>query len=376
MSKWILVTGGAGLIGVNLCKALLASGKRVLCLDNFSTSDRSNLKQFKNNDHFKFIEGDITKLPEIKALEQYDLESIYNCACPASPPQYQRLALETLAANTIGMKHLLDLCQRKSIPMVHTSTSEVYGDPTISVQDETYRGNVNCYGPRACYDEGKRVAETYCFEYTRLYNVDVRIARLFNTYGPFLNPDDGRVVSNFIKQALNNEDITVYGDGSQTRSFCYVDDTVQGLIALMNTRRRRLDPTPIYNIGNPVENTVAELATKIIKLTGSQSKIVFGPLPTDDPKQRCPNINKAKGNLHWQPQTVLESGLNQTIAHFRKILPSQTSTQKTDQSAGDALLQQFANVRIRSKKAQSSEVPANCHGRPSPWDQPKRLRNH
>ena len=319
-SKWVLVTGGAGFIGVNLCKSLLSMGKKVLCIDNFSTSHRATLHQFAFNPDFKSIDADITNNLE-ELVAPYELESIYNLACPASPPLYQALSLETLAVNTIGIKNLLELAKKKHIKILQSSTSEVYGEPLLTPQPETYRGNVNCYGPRACYDEGKRVAEAFCFEYRRLFGVDVRLVRIFNTYGPWLNPTDGRVVSNFLIQALEGKPITLYGDGQQSRSFCYVDDTVAGLIALMQADRDNLDiEEPIYNIGNPNEITVKELATGIIELTNSHSPLEYQPLPKDDPTQRCPDISKAKRDLGWEPATALKEGLIKTIEHFKKLM--------------------------------------------------------
>ena len=321
MDKWVLVTGGAGFIGVNLCQKLLSLGKKVLCIDNFSTSNRANLHQFFLNPHFKSFDADITRNFDQIGIEKYDLECIYNLACPASPPLYQALSLETLAVNTIGIQNLLELAKKKHVKILQTSTSEVYGEPLVSPQPETYRGNVNCYGPRSCYDEGKRVAEAYCFEYRRLFGVDVRLVRIFNTYGPWLNPTDGRVVSNFVVQALAGKPITLYGDGQQSRSFCFVEDTVAGLIALMEADLEHLDiEEPIYNIGNPKEITVKELATRIIQLTDSQSPLVFKELPKDDPTQRCPNADKAKRDLGWEASTELNVGLIKTIEYFKKLM--------------------------------------------------------
>jgi len=319
MSKWVLVAGGAGFIGTNLCNKLLSQGKKVLCIDNFSTSNRANLHQFIFNPNFKLIEADICNLDSVE-LEKFDIESIYNLACPASPPQYQRLSLETMDVNSVGMVNLLKLAAKRRIKLLQSSTSEVYGEPLVSPQPESYRGNVNCYGPRSCYDEGKRFAEALCFEYKRVKGVDVRLVRIFNTYGPWLNPSDGRVVSNFLIQAKTGQPITLYGEGEQSRSFCYVDDTVDGLIALMEASRADLDEVPIYNIGNPNEITVKELATRIIALTNSQSTLEHKPLPKDDPTQRCPDISKAMRDLQWQPKVLLEDGLNRTIEHFSEIL--------------------------------------------------------
>lgn len=320
MSKWILVTGGAGFIGVNLCKKLLSQGKKVLCIDNFCTSNRANLHQFYGNPNFKHIEADICKLGEIN-LDQYELECIYNLACPASPPLYQALSLETMDVNSIGIVNLLTLAQRRGIKILQSSTSEVYGEPLITPQPESYRGNVNCFGPRSCYDEGKRFAESLCFEFKRVRGVDVRLVRIFNTYGPWLNPTDGRVVSNFVIQAKSGIPITLYGDGEQKRSFCYVDDTVAGLMALMDADSADIDPEfPVYNIGNPIEITVNELATRVIRLTGSKSALEFKPLPQDDPTQRCPDINKAKRDLGWEPRISLEDGLIKTIEHYTELM--------------------------------------------------------
>lgn len=331
MSKWVLVTGGAGFLGVNLCAHLLKKGKRVLCIDNFCTSPVTNLAQFKGNPNFVFMNDDITTL-KASSLDAYPLESIYNLACPASPPLYQSRPLQTLFANTLGVPNLLEIARAKKIPILHTSTSEVYGDPTVDEQSEDYWGNVNCFGPRSCYDEGKRVAETFCFEYKKQFDVDVRIVRIFNTYGPYLNPYDGRVVSNFIRQALNNEDITVYGDGMQTRSLCYVSDNIEAQFKLMEAEKTSLDAIPIYNVGNPNEMTMLELATKIIQLTNSRSKIVFNDLPKDDPKKRRPKITKIERDLKWTPTTSLEEGLAKTIQHFRTLADNPFTPQLKAQS--------------------------------------------
>ncbi|MGE3319393.1 MAG: NAD-dependent epimerase/dehydratase family protein [Candidatus Berkiella sp.] len=321
MSKWILVSGGAGFIGTNLCKKLLNKGKKVLCVDNFSTSNRANLHQFFGNPDFKLLEGDITLDLDELGIKRYELECIYNLACPASPPQYQRLSLETLAVNSMGMENLLKLAASRGIKILQTSTSEVYGEPEVSPQSENYRGNVNCFGPRSCYDEGKRFAEALCFEYKRVKGVDVRLVRIFNTYGPWLNPTDGRVVSNFMIQAKTGLPITLYGDGQQSRSFCFVDDTVDGIIALMEAQKNDLDAVPIYNIGNPNEITVTELATTIIGVCESRSELAYEPLPTDDPTQRCPDIHKALRDLNWSgPKVSLKEGLRRTSDHFNEVL--------------------------------------------------------
>lgn len=310
MSK-ILVTGGAGFIGSHLCGYLLARQHEVVCVDNLFTGKRQNIEKLLADPKFRFVEHDI-----IQPLFLDDrIEQIYNLACPASPIHYQSNAIRTIKANTIGVINVLGLAKKHRARILQASTSEVYGDPLEHPQTEKYRGNVNMIGPRACYDEGKRVAETLLFDYHRQNKVDIRIARIFNTYGPRMAENDGRVVSNFILQALRNEDISIYGDGEQTRSFCYVADLVDGLYRLMAHDNFQ---GPV-NLGNPGEFTILELAGKIIALTGSGSKIIFKELPIDDPRQRKPDITLAKERLGWSPAVDLESGLKLAIDYFKTI---------------------------------------------------------
>jgi UDP-glucuronate decarboxylase len=310
--KQILVAGGAGFVGSHLCERLTEGGAHVVCLDNFQTGSRENLWRLQRLQAFEIVEADVVKpLPAVLTRRRFD--RIYNLACAASPPLYQADPEHTLLTSVIGAHQLLRLAETCGARFLLTSTSEVYGDPDVHPQVESYRGNVNCTGPRACYDEGKRAAETLCFDYDRLGRADVRVARIFNTYGPRLSASDGRVVSNVVSQALAGEDITVFGDGSQTRSFCYVDDTVDGLIRLMEYERAQ--PGPI-NIGNPIERTIMELVDLVLTLTGSSSEIVLEPLPTDDPRRRRPDIGKAERLLGWTPRTSLEQGLRATIAWF------------------------------------------------------------
>lgn len=309
MSKKIIVTGGAGFLGSHLCDHLIEQGHHVTCVDNFFTGQKSNVTHLLNEPLFELIEHDIIQPLYLEA------DQIYNLACPASPIHYQFNPIRTIKANTIGMINMLGLALRTKARLLQASTSEVYGDPNIHPQPETYNGNVNTLSPRACYDEGKRVAETLCMDYHRHNDVDIRLVRIFNTYGPRMHPQDGRVVSNFITQALNNEVITVYGDGSQTRSFCYVDDLIKALLKMMNQTQ---DIGPI-NIGNPHELTVKEMAETIITATNSSSTLTFQDLPTADPKQRQPDITKAKQILDWQPTTSLEEGLQKSIDYFRQL---------------------------------------------------------
>jgi len=307
--KKILITGGAGFIGSHLCERLLEDGNEVICLDNFFTGSKKNIIHLMNDPYFEVIRHDV----EEKILLEVD--EIYNLACPASPIHYQFDPVKTIRTNVMGAINMLDIAKRCKAKILQASTSEVYGDPEIHPQPETYRGNVNPIGVRACYDEGKRCAETLFFDYYRETKVDIRVVRIFNTYGSKMAINDGRVVSNFIIQALQNQDITIYGDGSQTRSFCYVDDLVDGLIKMMNSN----EIGPI-NLGNPDEFTILELAQKIIKLTNSKSKIIFKELPQDDPKQREPDITLAKTKLNWQPKVKLEEGLIKTIKYFEEKL--------------------------------------------------------
>ncbi len=310
MKKRILVTGGAGFLGSNLCKKLLNEGNEVLCLDNFYTGSKSNIVDLLDNSYFEIIRHDIT-FPIYLEVDQ-----IYNLACPASPVFYQKFPIQTTKTSVSGAINMLGLAKRLNISILQASTSEIYGDPTVHPQTEDYWGNVNCTGIRSCYDEGKRCAETLFFDYHRELNLDIRVARIFNTYGPNMAINDGRVVSNFIIQALTNEDITIYGDGSQTRSLCYVDDLIDGFIKLMN----KSDFHKPTNLGNPNELSIIQIANKIIELTGSKSKLSLKPLPEDDPKQRCPDISRAITELKWKPSTDLESGLINTIKYFEEQL--------------------------------------------------------
>ncbi len=308
--KKILVTGGSGFVGSHLCEKLLEQGHSVLCVDNFFTGKRENITHLDLNPNFKVLNHDIC-FPFFA-----DVEEIYNLACPASPVHYQFDPIQTTKTSVIGAINMLELAKRCGAKILQASTSEVYGDPHVHPQTESYWGNVNPIGPRSCYDEGKRCAETLFFDYYRQHEVKIKIARIFNTYGPKMHPNDGRVVSNFIVQALHNQPITIYGAGSQTRSFCYVDDLVDALIALMNTSDSITGP---INCGNPTEFTILELAQKVIGMTDSQSKLTFRPLPGDDPKQRKPDITKAKQLLQWQPAIELEEGLRKTIAYFETL---------------------------------------------------------
>lgn len=306
----ILVTGGAGFLGSHLCDRLLKEGHEVLCLDNFFTGSKDNIRHLLGHSHFELIRHDIITPIEIEC------ERIYNLACPASPIHYQFNPVRTIQANVLGVTNMLELARRTRARILQASTSEVYGDPTVHPQKEDYWGNVNPIGVRSCYDEGKRVAETLMMDYHRQNRVDIRIARIFNTYGPRMALNDGRVVSNFVLQALRGDEITVYGDGQQSRSFCYSDDMIDGLIRLMNAKEF-VGPV---NLGNPNEFTVLELAEKVIRLTGSKSKIVYRPLPEDDPIQRQPDISVAKTRLGWGPTVELEKGLKATIEFFKNKL--------------------------------------------------------
>ncbi len=308
--KRILVTGGAGFIGSHLCERLLVDGHEVICLDNFFTGSKDNVRHLISNPYFELIRHDIVNPIYL------EVDQIYNLASPASPVHYQYNAIKTIKTNTIGMVHMLGLAKRVKARILQASTSEVYGDPKVHPQREDYWGNVNPIGPRSCYDEGKRVAETLAMDYHRQNNVDIRIVRIFNTYGSRMAIDDGRVISNFIVQALTGQDITVYGDGTQTRSFCYIDDMVEGLVRMMSCEGF-IGPV---NLGNPEEYKIIELAEKVLSLTGSKSKIIFKPLPTDDPERRCPDITLAREKLGWQPRTRLEDGLRATIDYFRTKL--------------------------------------------------------
>ena len=310
MRKRVMVTGGAGFLGSHLIDRLLEKGHDVLCVDNLFTGTRDNLSHLHGNPQFEFMRHDIT-FPLF-----VEVDEIYNLACPASPIHYQHDPVQTTKTSVHGAINMLGLAKRLRCKILQASTSEVYGDPAVHPQTEDYWGHVNPIGPRSCYDEGKRCAETLFFDYHRQHGLEIKVARIFNTYGPRMHPADGRVVSNFIMQALAGEPITIYGDGSQTRSFCYVDDLIAGLMALMETGPDITGPT---NIGNPVEFTVRELAEKVIELTGSNSKIIEEPLPQDDPRQRQPNISKAKRDLGWEPSVPLEEGLVKTIDYFRRF---------------------------------------------------------
>ena len=303
----ILVTGGSGFIGSNLTERLLGLGHQVLVIDNFYTSDKKNIQSLIDNPNLEVVRHDVTN------PYSAEVDAIYHLACPASPVHYQRFPVQTIKTCILGSINMLDLAQRLEVPILLSSTSEVYGDPTVSPQNEEYWGNVNPIGTRSCYDEGKRAAETLFFDYHRQFNVNIKVARIFNTYGPNMSPNDGRVVSNFIVQALRSEDITIYGDGNQTRSFCYVSDLVSGLVKLMDSPKNIIGP---INLGNPTEFKVSELANLIIEKTNSKSKIVFMDLPQDDPKQRKPDITKARTTLDWDPKIDLNIGLNQTIEYF------------------------------------------------------------
>ena len=309
----ILVTGGGGFIGSHLCELLLSRGNDVICLDNFFTGSKNNIRHLLSNPSFELIRHDVTIPIEL------EVDAIYNLACPASPIHYQHDPVQTIRTSILGATNMLDLARRLRIPILQSSTSEVYGDPKEHPQRETYWGNVNPIGIRSCYDEGKRCAETLFFDYHRQYGIPIKVVRIFNTYGPQMHPNDGRVVSNFIVQALKGSDITIYGDGSQTRSFCYVSDLVVGLEAMMHTPNRVTGPV---NLGNPGEFTVRELAETIIRLTGSKSQIVYKPLPQDDPVRRKPDISLAGELLGWTPKIALEEGLKKTIEYFRNLKDS------------------------------------------------------
>ena len=305
--KRILVTGGAGFIGSHLCRRLLELGNKVICLDNFFTGAIQNVAVIKDNPNFEVIEGDIENSIDIKADE------IYNLACPASPKHYQYNPVKTVRTSVVGIANMLELAKKYNARILQASTSEVYGDPLQHPQKESYWGNVNPIGLRSCYDEGKRCAETLMFDYHRQFNTDIKVIRIFNTYGPNMHPNDGRVVSNFIVQALKNEDITIYGDGSQTRSFCYVSDMVEGLVKMMNTS----DFTGPVNLGNPSERTILNLAEMVIQKTNSKSKIIHKPLPSDDPVERKPDITIALEKLKWEPKITIDEGIEKTVEYFQ-----------------------------------------------------------
>jgi len=309
--KRILVTGGAGFLGSHLCERLIRDGHDVLCVDNYFTGRKDNIVHLIDHPHFEVMRHDITFPLYV------EVDEIFNLACPASPVHYQFDPVQTTKTSVIGAINMLGLAKRVGAKILQASTSEVYGDPTIHPQTEDYRGNVNPLGPRACYDEGKRCAETLFFDYYRQHKTAIKVVRIFNTYGPRMHPNDGRVVSNFIVQALRGDDITLYGDGSQTRAFCYVDDLIEGFIRMMATGPEVTGPV---NIGNPYEIPVSDLARRVIALTGSKSRIIHRPLPQDDPLQRCPDITMATSVLGWQPNVDLDTGLGRTTAYFRQLL--------------------------------------------------------
>ena len=311
LRRRVLITGGAGFLGSFLCEALLARGHDVLCIDNFYTSSRRNIEHLIDHKRFELMRHDVTFPLYV------EVDDIYNLACPASPIHYQRDPVQTTKTSVHGAINMLGLAKRVKAKILQASTSEVYGDPSVHPQTEDYWGNVNTIGPRACYDEGKRCAETLFFDYYRQHKLRIKVARIFNTYGPRMHPNDGRDVSNFIVQALRNEPITLYGDGGQTRSFCYVDDLISGLISLMETGDDVIGP---INLGNPDEFTIRELAEKVIAITGSRSKLSFLPLPTDDPTRRKPDISRARSVLGWEPRVALQDGLKRTIAYFQSLL--------------------------------------------------------
>jgi UDP-glucuronate decarboxylase len=311
LKKRILVTGGAGFLGSHLCERLLSDGHEVLCVDNYFTGRRDNIAHLMGNPSFEAMRHDVT-FPLF-----VEVDEIYNLACPASPVHYQFDPVQTTKTSVVGAINMLGLAKRLKAKIFQASTSEVYGDPTVHPQSEDYKGSVNPIGPRACYDEGKRCAETLFFDYFRQHRMKIKVVRIFNTYGPRMHPNDGRVVSNFIVQALRGEDITIYGDGMQTRAFCYVDDLINGFVAMMNTPDDVVGP---INLGNPHEIPVRELAETVIRLTGSRSRLINRELPTDDPMQRCPDISRATDLLGWTPKIQLEDGLGRTISYFDTLL--------------------------------------------------------
>ncbi|SDR64067.1 UDP-glucuronate decarboxylase [Rhizobiales bacterium GAS113] len=311
LEKRVLVTGGAGFLGSHLCERLLATGAQVLCVDNFFTGARRNVEHLLGHKRFELARHDVTFPLYV------EVDEIYNLACPASPIHYQRDPVQTTKTSVVGAINMLGLAKRLRAKILQASTSEVYGDAMIRPQAEDYWGNVNPIGSRSCYDEGKRCAETLFFDYRRQHRLNIKVARIFNTYGPRTHPNDGRVVSSFIVQALTNRDITIFGEGRQTRSFCYVDDLVEGLLRLMTKPEEVTGPV---NLGNPGELTILELAEKVIRITGSRSRLAYRPLPEDDPKQRCPDISKARDLLGWSPAVSLEQGLERTIPYFEELI--------------------------------------------------------
>ena len=311
MDRKILVTGGAGFLGSHLCDRLVARGDEVLCVDNFFTGTKRNIEHLLRQPRFEMMRHDVTFPLYVEA------DRIFNLACPASPVHYQFDPVQTTKTSVHGAINMLGLAKRVRARILQASTSEVYGDPEIHPQVESYWGRVNCIGPRSCYDEGKRCAETLFFDYQRQHGLDIKVIRIFNTYGPRMHPNDGRVVSNFIVQALRGEDVTIYGDGSQTRSFCYVDDLIEAMLRMMDSEKGFFGPV---NVGNPGEFTMLELAEKVLRLTASKSRLVHKALPADDPKQRRPDISLARDKLDWEPKIALEDGLVETISYFRKLL--------------------------------------------------------
>lgn len=331
-----IVAGGSGFLGSHLCEQLLERGEAVLCVDNFLTGSRRNLASIAAHPDFRVLGHDVCEPLQVTGR----VSRVYNLACAASPPHYQADPVHTMRTCVVGTLNLLELAERHGARFLQASTSEVYGDPDVHPQDETYTGNVNCTGPRACYDEGKRAAEALCFDFLRAARADVRVARIFNTYGPRMHPQDGRVVSNFIVQALSGGPLTVYGDGSQTRSFCYVEDLIRGLVGLMEAE---LAPDGPVNLGNPAEYTVRELAQTVIEMTGSKSRLEFGPIPIDDPQRRRPGIARAIANLGWKPATPLREGLAKTIEYFRELgaadpMPAPLRARKVNARSRPALL--------------------------------------
>jgi len=311
----ILVTGGAGFLGSHLCDRLIKRGSNVLCLDNFFTGRKANISHLIGHPQFELIRHDIVN-PVFLEVDRF-----YNLACPASPEAYQYNPIKTIKTSTVGMVNVLGIAKRCRARILHASTSEVYGDPDVHPQREDYWGHVNPIGPRSCYDEGKRVAESLCVNYQQAHDLEVRLIRIFNTYGPRMDPNDGRVISNFITQALRGEPLTVYGDGAQTRSFCYVDDLIEGMLRMMDQDQ---DTGPV-NLGNPVENSMLELAEQVLEVTGSESVIEHRELPKDDPRQRCPDITKARELLDWSPQVPLATGLQNAVAYYRELLQEATT---------------------------------------------------
>ncbi len=311
----VLVTGGAGFLGSHLCDRLIELGKNVICVDNFFTGNKRNIAHLIGHPRFEVIRHDIVHPIYLEVNE------IYNLACPASPVAYQYNPIKTIKTSTVGMVNVLGLAKRCRAKVLHASTSEVYGDPTVHPQVEEYWGNVNPLGPRSCYDEGKRIAESLCVNYHHAHKVPIRLVRIFNTYGPRMDPNDGRVISNFINQALRGEPITIYGDGQQTRSFCYVDDLISGFLKMMEQG----ETTGPVNLGNPVENTMLELAEAVLEHVDSSSELIHEPLPQDDPKQRCPDITKAKSFLKWEPQVSLKEGLGKTVEYYRQLMDQESA---------------------------------------------------